>query len=133
MAETNYVRGTGKRKCAIARVRITRGGGSILVNGKDYKDYFTLVHQQQTVIEPLEALELTGSFDVNMNAAGGGVKGQAEAARLAIARALVKVDTENKAKLKAINPDMFTRDARVVERKKPGLKKARKATQYRKR
>ena len=127
------INAVGRRKASVVRVYLKQGSGTITCNGKEYKDYFSMVHQQQTVVEPLEALELTGSYDVNMNAAGGGVKGQAEAARLAIARALVKIDPENKAKLKAINPDMFTRDARVVERKKPGLKKARKATQYRKR
>lgn len=121
----------GRRKAAVCRVFLTEGKGSIEVNGKDFKVYFCSEHLSNKVMEPLEILELTSNFDIKINASGGGPKGQAEAARLGIARALVEHNPEWKSALK--KKELMTRDARVVERKKPGLKKARKATQYRKR
>lgn len=121
----------GRRKASVVRVFLKKGKGEIKVNGKDYTDYFTLKHLIDSIVEPLNKVDVRNDFDLQVNASGGGVKGQAEACRLAIARALVKVNAEYKPVLKAAN--FMTRDARIVERKKPGLKKARKATQYRKR
>lgn len=124
--------GTGRRKRAIARVRLVPGSGRWQVNGRSLDEYFpNKVHQQQ-VLEPFVALEVPDSFDVFARIAGGGVTGQAGALRLGIARALESVDPEsNRPALKKAG--FLTRDARVKERKKYGLKKARKAPQYSKR
>lgn len=121
----------GRRKSAITRVFLSKGTGNISINGKDYKDYFPLVYLQNQVEAPFRVLEAAGQFDVVINATGGGVKGQAEAIKLGIARALLKVNPEYRPALK--HAGMLTRDSRVVERKKPGLKKARKSFQFSKR
>jgi small subunit ribosomal protein S9 len=121
----------GRRKEAVTRVFLSRGTGSIIVNDKDYKVYFPLVYLQNQVEMPLKAVEGLDKFDVKINATGGGIKGQAEAAKLGIARALVEVSEEYKPLLKAFG--LLTRDPRGVERKKPGKKKARKSYQFSKR
>jgi len=121
----------GRRKAAVARVYLTEGKGNIIVNNRKMEEYFTILQLQYIVNQPFTVLENKGSFDVKANLDGGGIKGQAEALRLGIARALLKVDAEHRAKLK---PEGFlTRDSRVVERKKPGQKKARKRFQFSKR
>ncbi len=121
----------GRRKEAVTRVFLSRGSGAITVNDKDYKVYFPLVYLQNQVELPLKAVEGTESFDVKINASGGGIKGQAEAAKLGIARALLEISEEYKPLLKA--KGLLTRDPRSVERKKPGKKKARKSFQFSKR
>ncbi|MBK8460717.1 MAG: 30S ribosomal protein S9 [Micropruina sp.] len=123
---------TGRRKEAIARVRLTPGSGSWTINGRTLEDYFPNKLHQQTVNEPFETAAVVGSYDVKAKIVGGGVTGQAGALRLAIARALNFADVEaSRAALKKAG--LLTRDARIKERKKAGLKKARKAPQYSKR
>jgi len=122
----------GRRKEAIARVRITPGTGVARVNGRDLADYFPNKLHQQLINSPFTVLELAGAYDVNARITGGGPSGQAGALRLAIARALNEIDRENnRPALKKAG--FLTRDARVTERKKAGLKKARKASQFSKR
>lgn len=121
----------GRRKSAVARVYLQEGKGNITINGKDIKVYFPSELMQYVVKQPLEVLNLLGSYDVKANLDGGGVKGQAEALRLGIARALVELNAENKPTLKANG--FMTRDPREVERKKPGQPKARKKFQFSKR
>lgn len=121
----------GRRKEAVTRVFISRGTGAITVNDKDYKTYFSLVYLQNQVERPLKAIEATDKYDIKINAAGGGVKGQAEAAMLGIARALVDINAEYRPALKAAG--LLKRDPRSVERKKFGHKKARKSYQFSKR
>ncbi|HSK14017.1 MAG TPA: 30S ribosomal protein S9 [Phnomibacter sp.] len=121
----------GRRKEAVTRVFLSRGNGAIVVNDKDYKTYFPLVYLQNQVELPLKAVEGLDKFDIKINATGGGIKGQAEAAKLGIARALIEVSEEYKPALKAAG--LLTRDPRGVERKKPGKKKARKSYQFSKR
>jgi small subunit ribosomal protein S9 len=121
----------GRRKEAITRVFLSKGNGSIIVNDKDYKTYFPLVYLQNQVERPLKAVEGIDKYDVKINAAGGGVKGQAEAAMLGIARALVEVNAEFRPLLKGAG--LLKRDPRSVERKKFGHKKARKSFQFSKR
>ncbi len=121
----------GRRKEAITRVFISKGNGTIIINDKDYKTYFSLVYLQNQVERPLKAVEATDKFDLKINATGGGVKGQAEAAMLGIARALVEVNAEYRPALKAAG--LLKRDPRSVERKKFGHKKARKSYQFSKR
>ena len=121
----------GRRKEAVTRVFLTKGSGNITVNGKDYKAYFPLVYLQNQVESPLKTIDSADKFDVTINATGGGVKGQAEAVKLGIARALLQVNPEYKPALKSAG--MLTRDSRAVERKKPGKKKARKSCQFSKR
>ncbi len=128
MSTTNAL---GRRKTAVARVYVSKGKGTITVNGKELTVYFPVNHLSQKVQSPLKVVGEVKDYDIKVNVKGGGVKGQADAVKLAIARALVKIDAENKPKLKA--EGMMTRDSRVVERKKPGLKKARKRTQFSKR
>lgn len=123
---------TGRRKQAIARVRIMPGTGEWRINGRPLADYFPNKVHQQIVNEPLKALDLDGSYDVIVRVHGGGPSGQAGAVRLGIARSLNEADAElNRPTLKKAG--FLTRDARVPERKKAGLKKARKAPQYSKR
>ncbi|MDC5699208.1 30S ribosomal protein S9 [Intrasporangium calvum] len=123
---------TGRRKQAIARVRIVPGTGEWKINGRTLEDYFPNKVHQQIVKEPLTLLELDGSYDVLVRVHGGGPSGQAGAVRLGVARSLNEVDTElNRPALKKAG--FLSRDARVPERKKAGLKKARKAPQYSKR
>ena len=121
----------GRRKEAVTRVFISRGNGSITVNDKDYKVYFPLVYSQNQVERPLKTIEAADKFDVKINAAGGGVKGQAEAAMLGIARVLVDLNPEFRPALKAAG--LLKRDPRSVERKKFGKKKARRSYQFSKR
>jgi small subunit ribosomal protein S9 len=121
----------GRRKAAVARVYLSDGKGKITVNGRDYKEYFGAETLQYVVTQPLVLLNATDKYDINCNLDGGGVKGQAEALRLGITRALVKLDAENKPALKA--EGFITRDPREVERKKPGQPKARKRFQFSKR
>jgi small subunit ribosomal protein S9 len=121
----------GRRKEAVTRVFISRGNGSITVNDKDYKTYFSLVYLQNQVERPLKTIEAADKFDVKINAAGGGVKGQAEAAMLGIARVLVELNPEFRPALKAAG--LLKRDPRSVERKKFGKKKARRSFQFSKR
>ncbi len=121
----------GRRKEAVTRVFINRGEGKITINGKDYKQYFPLVYLQNQVEAPMKAAEVADKYDVVINATGGGIKGQAEAAKLGIARALLEVNAEYRPGLKAAG--MLKRDPRGVERKKPGRKKARRSYQFSKR
>jgi small subunit ribosomal protein S9 len=122
----------GRRKQAIARVRVVPGAGTITVNGREFADYFPNKLHQQLITDPFTVLELAGSYDVTARITGGGPSGQAGALRLAIARALNEIDRENnRPTLK--KSGFLTRDARVIERKKAGLKKARKAPQFSKR
>jgi len=121
----------GRRKEAVTRVFLSKGSGVITVNDKDYKTYFPLVYLQNQVEQPLKAVEGTDKYDIKVNATGGGVKGQAEAVKLGIARALIEVNAEFRPLLKAAG--LLTRDPRGVERKKPGKKKARKSFQFSKR
>ncbi|HLL43243.1 MAG TPA: 30S ribosomal protein S9 [Segetibacter sp.] len=121
----------GRRKEAVTRVFLNRGEGKITVNDKDYKDYFPLVYLQNQVEQPFKTVEAADKFDVKINATGGGLKGQAEAAKLGISRALLEVNPELRPALKAAG--LLKRDPRSVERKKPGKKKARKSFQFSKR
>ena len=121
----------GRRKASVARIYMSKGKGVITVNKKDYKDFFPVEVLQKKVVQPFTALALEGKFDVKVNVNGGGNTGQADAIKLAIARALCKLDEENRSALKV--EGLLTRDSRVVERKKPGQKKARKKFQWVKR
>jgi small subunit ribosomal protein S9 len=121
----------GRRKEAVTRVFLSKGEGSITINGKDYKVYFPLVYLQNQVEAPLKTVEATDKYNVVVNATGGGVKGQAEATKLGIARALLEVSADYRPALKAAG--LLKRDPRSVERKKPGRKKARKSFQFSKR
>jgi small subunit ribosomal protein S9 len=121
----------GRRKAAVARVYLFDGKGKITVNGRDYKEYFGSEILQYVVTQPLFVLNFGDKYDIVVNLEGGGVKGQAEALRLGITRALVMADEENKKILKSNG--FMTRDPREVERKKPGRPKARKRFQFSKR
>lgn len=121
----------GRRKEAVTRIFISKGSGNISINDKDYKKYFSLVYLQNQVDRPLRTVEAADKFDVKINATGGGVKGQAEAAMLGIARALVEVNADFRPALKAAG--LLKRDPRSVERKKFGKKKARRSYQFSKR
>ncbi len=121
----------GRRKAAVARVYLSDGKGKITVNGKDYKEYFGSEILQYVVTQPLLVLNSLDKYDINVNLEGGGVKGQSEALRLGITRALILLDEENKKILKSNG--FVTRDPREVERKKPGQPKARKRFQFSKR
>ena len=122
------INSVGRRKASVARVYLKEGKGNITINKKDLKVYFPLETLQYIVTQPLNTLEVLGNFDIVVNVNGGGYSGQAEAIRLGISRSLVKLDEENKPALKA--EGFMTRDSRVVERKKPGQKKARKKFQF---
>ena len=121
----------GRRKEAVARIYMTPGKGQITINKKELAAYFPDATLQFIVRQPLNTLGVAENYDIKVNLDGGGIKGQAEALRLAIARALVKIDEGNKPALKA--QGFMTRDPRVVERKKPGRPKARKRFQFSKR
>lgn len=123
--------GIGRRKEAVTRVFLSKGSGKITVNDKDYKEYFKLVYLQNQVELPLKTVESQDKLDVKINAAGGGLKGQAEAAKLGIGRALVELNPEFRPLLKAAG--VLKRDPRSVERKKFGHKKARRSYQFSKR
>ena len=122
---------TGRRKASIARLYMKAGKGEIKVNGKDYKEYFPQANIQFNIEDPLNLSEDLKSYDIKVNVNGGGFKGQAEAIRLALSKALVIANEENKKALK--EKKYLTRDARVVERKKYGKPKARKSFQFSKR
>ena len=121
----------GRRKTAVARVYLKKGKGNIVVNDIDYKKYFPTAILQYTINQPLQTAKLTDKYDIKVVVDGGGINGQAGAVRLAIARAMVKIDAENRPLLRAA--ELLTRDPRMVERKKPGQKKARKRFQFSKR
>ncbi len=121
----------GRRKAAVARVYLKAGKGDIIVNNRELTNYFPDETLQYIVRQPLATLGVTENYDIKANLDGGGIKGQAEALRLGIARALVKINAEDKPALKA--QGFMTRDSRVVERKKPGQPKARKKFQFSKR
>lgn len=121
----------GRRKAAIARIFVSEGNGQIVINNRELQNYFPSSILQYVVMQPLNTLNSADKYNIHVNLNGGGYKGQAEALRLAIARALVKINAEDKPALKA--EGFMTRDARVVERKKPGQPKARKRFQFSKR
>ncbi len=121
----------GRRKAAIARIYLKEGKGTITINNREFKEYFPQETLQYVVLQPLNLLNVAGQYDIKVNLDGGGYNGQAEALRLAIARALVKIDAESKSELKKAG--FMTRDPREVERKKPGQPKARKRFQFSKR
>jgi small subunit ribosomal protein S9 len=123
--------GVGRRKEAVTRVFLSKGDGKITINDKDYKVYFPLVYLQNQVERPLKTIDAVGKFDIKINAAGGGVKGQAEAAMLGISRILVELNPDFRPALKAAG--LLKRDPRSVERKKFGHKKARRSYQFSKR
>jgi small subunit ribosomal protein S9 len=121
----------GRRKKAVARVYLTEGTGAIVINGKDVKDYFTLATLQYKLEQAQVLAGVEGQYDIKVNVDGGGITGQAEAIRLGISRALVQINPDHRAALKP--EGLLTRDPRMVERKKPGQKKARKKFQFSKR
>jgi small subunit ribosomal protein S9 len=121
----------GRRKAAVARVYLSDGKGQITINDREYKQYFPNEILQYVVLQPLNLLNVADKYDITVTLDGGGSKGQAEAVRLGISRALIKIDPEFKPKLKA--EGFTTRDPREVERKKPGQPKARKRFQFSKR
>lgn len=121
----------GRRKTSVARIYLQSGKGAITVNDKDIATYFPSEILQTIVKQPLVMLQMNGNFDINVNVDGGGSKGQAEAVRLAISRALVELDEENKSPLR--KEGFLTRDPRMVERKKYGRRKARRRFQFSKR
>ena len=130
MATEQYY-GTGRRKSSTARVFVTKGSGEITVNDRPLDEFFGRETARMIVRQPLEKLELVDNFDIKATVTGGGISGQAGAIRLGLTRALIEYDEENRRPLRAAG--YVTRDAREVERKKVGLHKARKATQYSKR
>jgi small subunit ribosomal protein S9 len=139
LKDKKYLQGIGRRKESIAEVRFqflqktssTQDGKEIIINGKDYKKYFPSDELRNIVLDPIQTLGINEKYAVSIKTRGGGVRGQAEASRLGISRALVKHNEEFRKPLRA--KGYLTRDARIVERKKPGLKKARRAPQWQKR
>ncbi len=125
------INAVGRRKASVARVFMSKGKGEILINEKSLADYFPIMFHQNSVLKPLQITESAKEFDIKLNCDGGGVKGQAEAAQLAIARALVKFNAEWKSALRTAN--CMTRNSKEVERKKPGRRKARRSSQFSKR
>lgn len=130
MAEVQYY-GTGRRKSSVARVRLVPGDGKVVINNRDWEDYIPFAALREVIKQPLVATETLGSYDVLVNVHGGGYTGQAGAIRHGVARALLQVAPEYRSALKSAG--LLTRDSRMKERKKPGLKKARKASQFSKR
>ena len=126
-----YINAIGRRKSSVARVYLCEGTGKITINKKDLTEYFPSAILQYVVKQPLELLEATGKYDIKANLDGGGYTGQSQALRLGIARALVKINAEDKKTLKS--QGFLTRDSREVERKKPGQPKARRRFQFSKR
>lgn len=126
-----YYEGIGRRKTSTARVRIQTGAGAFVVNGKDLQEYFPRVGDADSIMEPLQTVEMAGKLDVSVHVSGGGVTGQAGATQHGLARALLEMDPELRPAMR--QGGYLTRDARMKERKKPGLKKARKAPTYTKR
>jgi small subunit ribosomal protein S9 len=133
MADQQYFYGTGRRKTAIARVRLYPGSGAIVVNGKPLEDVFSRDAHRQEILSPLTRLGRESRFSAQIKCEGGGISGWAGAIQMGIARALVASDPASKPLLKRNPENLLTRDARMKERKKPGLKRARKAPQYTKR
>ena len=131
MAEIQEFIATGRRKTAVARIRMTPGNGKIDINGKSFEDYFPTVPLQNTVLQPLQVVKLANAYDISVNTTGGGATGQAGAARLAISRALLQVDVNLRGTLKA--EGLLSRDPRMKERKKSGQPGARKRFQFSKR
>ena len=131
MAQTQEFIATGRRKTSVTRIRMTPGSGKIDINGKSFEDYFPTVPLQNTVLQPLQVVKLTNSYDLSINTTGGGPTGQAGAARLAISRALLLVDANLRGTLKA--EGLLRRDPRMKERKKSGQPGARKRFQFSKR
>ena len=127
----HYYQGVGRRKTAVARVRLTNGSTGMTVNDKSIKDYFHLSKLSQTALAPLTQLKLGDKFGVSVHVSGGGINAQAEAIRHGLARALILAEPAFKKKLRTLG--FLTRDPRMVERKKYGLKKARRAPQWQKR
>ena len=127
----DVINSIGRRKTAVARIYVSKGKGEILVNGRELKDYFPTGTLQTIVKQPLELVEVSGDFDIHVTVKGGGFKGQAEAVRLAISKALIEDDAENRSPLK--KEGFLTRDPRMVERKKYGRRKARRRFQFSKR
>ena len=125
------VQATGRRKTSVARVRLRDGSGQVTLNGRPLEDYFPTMANRMRVMEPLQITQTQGRYDVEATLEGGGISGQVDALRLGIARALTELDEELRPTLKKAG--MLTRDARAVERKKYGLRKARRAPQYTKR
>lgn len=121
----------GRRKTAVARVYMKKGSGQIIVNNRDYKEYFPLATLQYVVTQPLAVAEVEGQYDIKVNLQGGGITGQAEALRLAISKVLVEENPELRPTLKKLG--LLHRDSRMVERKKPGQPKARRRFQFSKR
>jgi small subunit ribosomal protein S9 len=121
----------GRRKSAVARIYLSKGKGNITVNNREAKTYFSTATQLYKLNQPFSLVDLEGKYDVKVNVNGGGSTGQVEAIRLAISRALIQINEENRPTLKA--EGLLTRDPRMVERKKPGQKKARKKFQFSKR
>ncbi|RVT56912.1 30S ribosomal protein S9 [Niallia taxi] len=130
MAQVQYI-GTGRRKSSVARVRLVPGDGQIIINGREIENYIPFAALREVVKQPLVATETTGSYNILVNVSGGGYTGQAGAIRHGIARALLQVDPEYRPTLKRAG--LLTRDARMKERKKYGLKGARRAPQFSKR
>ena len=131
MAQNQEFIATGRRKTSVARIRMTPGSGKIDINGKSFEDYFPTIPLQNTVLQPLQVVKLANSYDLSINTTGGGATGQAGAARLAIARALLLVDGNLRGTLKA--EGLLRRDPRMKERKKSGQPGARKRFQFSKR
>ena len=130
MAQVQYY-GTGRRKNSVARVRLVPGNGSIPINGRSAEQYIPFANLREVMVQPFNVTETLGNYDVLVNVNGGGFSGQSGAIRHGISRALLQVDPDFRAALKKAG--LLTRDARMKERKKPGLKKARKASQFSKR
>jgi small subunit ribosomal protein S9 len=131
MEKSTYFSGTGRRKTSTAQIKLTPGNGTIIINGFPYEELFSRVQHRQAIIQPFVVTENTGKYNVVVNVAGGGLTGQSGAISHGIARALLAMDQNLRLKLR--QNGLLTRDPRVKERKKPGLKRARKAKQYTKR
>jgi len=131
MEKGNVINTTGRRKSAVARLFLTEGKGNIVINGQKLEEFFPLPRYQYVVKQPLELLNVTEKYDIKIKIEGGGITGQAESVRMAIARALVEVNPEDKAALRKAG--FLTRDPREKERKKPGQPRARKQFQFSKR
>jgi small subunit ribosomal protein S9 len=131
MSTATYHRGTGRRKCAIAQVRLSSGSGNIIINGKPYQELFPLVDHRRMIEQAFVVTDTSGKYNVVIKVTGGGMTGQAGAIKHGIARALVDLNESFKSPLR--QHGLLTRDSRIKERKKYGLKRARKAPQYTKR
>jgi small subunit ribosomal protein S9 len=126
----NYI-GTGRRKTSVAQVRLVQGSGKAIINNKNISEYFPISFQKELVLQPLKVAKLDNNFDIFIKVNGGGTTGQVDACQLGIARALIQYNEELRGALRS--KDLLTRDPRMVERKKYGLKKARKSFQFSKR